>query len=638
MSVQQENAARISSLQGRNYRVINWLIEAIGRLSYVEKWIFISTVTAITSSLVIGLFYIMLRLVIKISAMLHGVHVETGLTDYSVLAIHSHNKFMIVVTLLLGAAISSIIVYKLEPEAEGAGAESVVEAYHFRAGSLRARIAAVKTVASALVLGMGGSAGPEGPSVQIGGSVGAFTASILKLGIEERRLALIAGAAAALSFIFQSPIGAAVFAAEILYEEVLEASALPPALLSSAIAYALSLHILGPEYKLPSILINDLLSLYSPAALGAYILLGLIEAVFAYAFVKIFYAIKERIDRLVEKGVINVYTKTIVGASLASLIGLGVPAVLGTGEELLGEMLSAFGAQEGVGQLVGLHGSILAILILLAVMKMLATSLTVGSGLSGGLLTPSLFIGAMVGQVTGIIIGPHIGLQPAVLAYVGMASLAGAAFKAPIGLAFFVAEIGGTPALIVPGLVASLTASLATRRVTFIKSALRKPLPPSTFTAESLLNILRRMGAKNINITIPSIAKRFTAIDWHASLRDAAAIIMRTGQRIVPIIDENRRVVGVLDPAYIGLDLSYMIKSSQPVIEVSLINAPIVRETDPLIRVLEEMVAHGVDYVIVVDKQYRYLGVIMFTDLLNAVLPYIATSLQQNSLSSRGVK
>jgi CIC family chloride channel protein len=635
VSVQQENDAQTLSLRRRNHRIVNWLIEAIGRLSYVEKWIFISTVTAITSSLAIGLFYIMLRLVIRISAMLHGVRVETGLTDYSMLAIHSHNRFMVVVTLLLGAAISSIIVYKLEPEAEGAGAESVVEAYHFRAGSLRARIAAVKTVASALVLGTGGSAGPEGPSVQIGGSVGAFTASVLRLGIEERRLALIAGAAAALSFIFQSPIGAAVFAAEILYEEVLEASALPPALLSSAIAYALSLHILGPEYKLPSLPINDLLSLYSPAALGAYILLGLIEALFAYAFVKIFYTIKERIDHLVEKGVINVYMKTLIGALLVSLIGLGVPAVLGTGEELLGEMLSAFGAQEGVGKLVGLHGSIIAVLILLAVMKMLATSFTVGSGLSGGLLTPSLFIGAMVGQVIGMMIGSRIGLQPAVLAYVGMASLAGAAFKAPIGLAFFVAEIGGTPALIVPGLISSLTASLATRRVTFIKSALRKPLPPSTFTAESLLNILRRMGARNIDITIPSITKRFVAVDWHASIRDAAVIIMRTGQRIVPIIDENGRVVGVLDPAYIGLDLSYMIKSDQPVIEVSLINAPIVKETDPLIRVLEEMVAHGVDYVIVVDKQYRYLGVIMFSDLLNAVIPYIATLLQQSSSAKR---
>jgi len=603
------------------------LNNVILRLGYVERWLFISTVTSVTASLVIGVFYLMLRGLIALSAQLHGVIIHEALTDYSLIAIHSSEKFLIPLLLLFGAAASSIIVYTFEPEAEGAGAESVVEAYHFKAGNLRGRIAAVKTVASALVLGTGGSAGPEGPAIQIGGSVGAFTASSLHLGIEERRVALIAGAAAALSFIFQSPVGAAIFATELLYEDVLEASALPPALLASTIAYALSLHILGPEYKLPSLHITNIISLYGLGALGSYIVLGLVEAVFAFAFVRLFYRIKTWFDTLVNEDKVNIYTKPLIGGAIVGIIGIFVPAILGTGEELLSSLLSAFAHAERVGGIVAMKYSILTILLVLAIMKMIATSLTVGSGLSGGLLTPSLFIGAMVGQFVGIVIGSHVGVAPVIFAYIGMASLAGAAFKAPIGLAFFVAEIGGTPALIVPALIASLTSALATRGVTFVVAALRKPLPPTVFTAESLLQMLRTGGIKSVNITIQSLTKRFTAVNWHSTLKEAAQIMVRTGQKIVPIVDDNNRVVGVLDPAYVGLDLGYMLRSEQSVIEVSLINAPIVRDTDPLIRVLEEMVAHGVDYVIVVDKTYRYKGVIVFEDVAQALMPYIAASI-----------
>ncbi len=592
---------------------------------------FISTVTAITASVVIGVFYWMLQGLIALSAHVHGIVLHETLTDYSLIAIHSREKILIPLILLMGAALSSLIVYTFEPEAEGAGAESVVEAYHFRAGNLRGRIAAIKTIASALVLGTGGSAGPEGPAIQIGGSVGAFTASSLHLGIEERRVALIAGAAAALSFIFQSPVGAAIFAAELLYEDVLEAAALPPALLASTIAYALSLHILGPEYKLPSLRISNIISLYSLGALGSYIVLGLIEAVFAFAFVKLFFYTKDWFDSLVKEKGLNIYVKPVLGAIMVGLVGVFVPAILGTGEELLSSLLSAFSHAAEVRPIVAMHYSIFLILLVLALMKMIATSLTVGSGLSGGLLTPSLFIGAMVGQLVGLILGHYVGVKPVIYAYIGMASLAGAAFKAPIGLAFFVAEIGGTPALIVPALIASLTSAIATRGVTFVTAALKKPLPPTVFTAESLLQMLRSGGVRQVNITIPSLAKRFTPVNWHSSLSDAARIMVQTGQKIIPIVDDNNRVVGVLDPAYVGLDLGYMLRSSQSVIEVSLINAPIVRDSDPLIRVLEEMVAHGVDYVIVVDKSYRYRGVIVFEDIVQALMPYIAASIPEQN-------
>lgn len=615
-------------------RVTSLVNSIVLRLGYVERWLFISTITAIAASLAIGVFYWMLKDIVALSAQLHGILLHRALTDYSLIAIHSRKKFLIPLVLLIGAAASSFIVYTFEPEAEGAGAESVIEAYHFKAGTLRGRIAAIKTIASALVLGTGGSAGPEGPAIQIGGSVGSFTATSLHLGIEERRIALIAGAAAALSFIFQSPVGAAIFATELLYEDVLEAAALPPALLASTIAYALSLHILGPEYKLPSLHIANIISLYSLGALGSYIVLGLIEAFFAFVFVKFFFTAKRWFNNIIERRNLSIYLKPIIGASIVGVIGIFVPAILGTGEELLSDLLSAFSHGREVQELIGMHYNLLVILLVLAIMKIIATSLTVGSGLSGGLLTPSLFIGAMVGQFVGVTLGRYLGVQAVIYAYIGMASLAGAAYKAPIGLAFFVAEIAGTPALIVPALIASLTSAIATRGVTFATAALKKPLPPTVFTAESLLQMLRSGEIGRINVTILSLVKRFTPVNWHATLRDAAKIMVQTGQKIIPIVDDNNRVVGVLDPAYVGLDLGYMMRSSQAVIEVSLINAPIVRENDPFIRVLEEMVAHGVDYVIVVDRSYRYRGVIVFEDVAQALMPYIAAGIPEKAEAS----
>ena len=588
------------------------------RLGPLERWLLISTITSLTASLAIGLFYVLLRVVIAASAYIHGLPNPSsflGVSDYSIVALESGNRIAIVVTLLGFTALASIIVYRFAPEAEGGGTDAVVEAYHHGAGRIRARVALVKAVASAFILGGGGSAGPEGPAVQIGGAAGSFSARLLGLSVEERKIALISGVAAALSFIFQSPVGSALFAVEILYMYDIEATALVPSLMASVIAYSLSIHILGPGYKLPSIPLHDVLTLYSFDALASYIMLGIYVAVFAHLYILLFRSAKDTFSRLVEEKKINIYMKPVIGAAVTSVIGILLPEILGTGEEYLSEQLHVF-------QHIGTASTLFIIyLILLAVAKLAATSLVVGSGGSGGLLAPGLYAGAMAGMAFGLLVHSYTGVPAALYAYLGMAALFGAASNIPLGMSFLVAEIGGSPVLIVPALVSSFSAYMLVRGVSIVESQLPHRIPPQIFTAEMLLGLVRERG---LCIKASEIAsKNVTVARWDEPLAEVARRMLSSRQRIAVVVDSDGRVVGVFDPAYAGIDLRYALKSSEQVSEVAIATAPTVPGSVCVSRVLEQMILYGTDYVVVVSQGRRFEGIIFLNDVVNVLVPQI---------------
>jgi CIC family chloride channel protein len=596
------------------------------KLGYFEHWLLITGITAFVSSLAIGLFYFMLKFIILISAWIHGILApgtgELEATDYAVIALMSENWLAIPVTILLFTSIASILVYKLAPEAEGAGTDPVVEAYHHAGGLIRPRVAIVKAIASALVLGGGGSAGPEGPAVQIGGAAASFASRLLHLRVEERKAAVIAGVAAALSFIFQSPVGAAMFAIEVLYVYDMETAALAPSLIASVLAYALSLHILGPQHKLPSITLPDPAVLYSFDSLASYILLGILMGALALLYIYVFKSTKKLFERLVEEKKISLYLKPLIGASAVALIGIVFPQVLGTGEEYLSEKLQEF-------QSVYVYDKALVIkLMMLAIAKIVATSLFVGSGGSGGLLAPGLFAGALSGMAFGLFVSSFTNVHPSVYAYLGMAALFGAASCTPLGMSFLVAEIGGTPALIVPALVSSLTANLVTMLNSIVESQLPRRVPPQVFTVESLLRVLREKG-----VCIPvkeAMSKSAVVAKWNEPISAVAERLISTGQRVAVVVSEDNVVVGVLDPAYAGIDIGYALRSREPVAEVTIASAPTVRVNDCIIRALEQMVLYGTEYVVVVDTKRRYQGIVYLEDVVNLMLPRMVSRRTQS--------
>jgi len=598
------------------------------RLGTVERWLLISGLTAVVASLSIGLFYVLLRVAIVASAYIHGVP-DPGeyihVSDYAVLAVRSHNIAAIFFTLALFSLAASIIVYRFAPEAAGGGTDAIVEAYHREAGLVRPRVAVVKAIASALLLGGGGSAGPEGPAVQIGGAAGSLVARLLRLSVEERKTALVAGVAAALSFIFQSPVGTALFAVEVLYEDDMEVDALVPSLLSSVIAYSLSLHILGPGYKLPSIKIPDLLTMYSFDALASYILLGIYAAVFGYMYIVFFRWSKNFFDQFAKSRGIDYRLKPVLGALASGVLAVFLPQILGTGEELLAESLREFQHGGHVPGPLPVESLFLALLAL-AVAKLLATSLVVGSGGSGGLLAPGIFAGAMAGQLFGLVISRYVGVPAAIYAYLGMAALFGGASKVPLGMSFLVAEIGGTPALIVPALVSSLTSALVLRGFTIVESQLPHRIAPQVFTAESILAFVKE---RRLCIKVEEVASsKPVIVRWDEPLSAAVRRLLASKQRIAVVVDDDGRVVGVLDPGYAGLDLRYAMLSNEPVASAIVASAPIVRMGECVSRALEQMLIYGSDYAIVTDSARRPQGIVTLDSIASVVMPYMVESIR----------
>ena len=357
-----------------------------------------------------------------------------------------HGFWFVPVATTLGGLISGALVYGLAPETEGHGTDTVVKAVHWTGSVLRARVAPVKMVASAITIGSGGSAGREGPTALIAAGFGSVYASLLHRPERERRLLVLMGMAAGLSAIFRSPIGTAIFAVEVLYGGMdFESDALIYCMLAAIVAYALNGWFVGwrPLFRVP----NNL-SATGLADYGWYLLLGAASGIVATILPEVFYRVRDAFAALP----IPAWTKPAVGGLALGLLALRLPQILGGGYGWI---------QEAIDGRLALH-----LLLILLVAKIVALSLTVSSGGSGGVFAPSLFVGAMLGGgLAGIFHHP-----PASLVIVGMAAVFGGAARVPIATLLMVAEMTGGYQLLVPaGLAVMLSFLIQLNLSSFFK-------------------------------------------------------------------------------------------------------------------------------------------------------------------------
>ncbi len=348
----------------------------------------------------------------------------------------THWYWWVPVSTTVGGLVAGFLVYTFAPEAEGHGTDAAVRAFHITAGRMRARVPLVKGIASAITIGSGGSAGREGPTAQIAAGVGSIVAGLFKLPDDERRYVILMGMAAGLSAIFKSPLGTAIFAVEILYSGMaFEGGALIYTLISAAVAYA----IIGAFHGFTPLFILKSVGIGSSYNLVWFAVLGLAAGVLGAVLPTVFYRIRDWFRGLH----IPNHFKPAIGGLALGLIGIALPPLLGGGYGYI-----QFALTGGAGLAVWF-------LLLLSLGKILALSLTIGSGGSGGVFAPSLYVGAMFGAAFAALLGLfHLEVNASALAVVGMAALFAGAARIPIASMVMVVEMTSGYQLIMPTMIA----------------------------------------------------------------------------------------------------------------------------------------------------------------------------------------
>jgi CIC family chloride channel protein len=424
----------------------------------------------------------------------------------------------------IGGLFSGLIVYTWAPEAEGHGTDALVDAFHNKDGHIRTRIPFIKSVASIITLATGGSAGREGPIAQIGGGFGSWLGRLLKLDTRERRLLLLAGCAGGLGAIFRAPLGGAITSMEVLYREDFETDAIVPCIISSVVSYSTFTIIFGhePIFATPSLSFTDARELLLYAALG------LVCVPVGWLYARSLYGLRDRVFRRLP---IKRHFVPALGGLLVGGLGLLTPKVLSGGYGVIQSAL--------VGEIP------LVMMAALALTKVFATSCTIGSGGSGGVFGPSLFIGAMLGGVVGKLGNlyfPGVVEHPTAFALVGMAGFFAGVAKAPIGALLMVSEMTRGYGLVVPLMFVSVITVLLSRRWGIYEMQVKNKFASPAHAGELTINVLQTMQVREIY----NPERPVTQLPLDMRFKDLKRLITLTRESFFPVVDDDFRLRGIL--------------------------------------------------------------------------------------------
>ena len=351
----------------------------------------------------------------------------------------------VIVVPAVGALAVVFLVRRFAPEAKGHGVPEVIDAVHFKRGVIRPQVAAVKALASSISIGSGGAVGREGPIIQIGSTFGSVLAGRLHLAEWQRLTLIAAGGGGGIAATFNTPIGGVLFAAEILLVEI-SARTLIPVMIATGTASLVGRAFFGnhPSFVIPALTLNQ--GPLPSVRLVAYVVLGLIVGGLAWLYTRSIYWAEDLFDKLpVNDYVRHTIGMLLVGVTIFVLVRtMGHYYVEGVGYATIQDILD--GALTAGGTL-----------LLLALLKLLATALTLGSGASGGVFSPALFTGAAMGGVFASAVNavvPSMAVNPANAAVVGMACMVGASTGASVTAVVMVFEMTRDYHVIIPLIIA----------------------------------------------------------------------------------------------------------------------------------------------------------------------------------------
>jgi len=396
----------------------------------------------------------------------------------------------------VGGLLCGLLVYTFAPEAEGHGTDAMVRAFHSQGGRIRGRVPLIKTVASVLTIGTGGSAGREGPIAQIGAGFGSFLADKLKMSEWERRMLILAGAGAGIGAIFRAPLGGALFAVEVLYcSTAIEFSAIVPCVVASVVAYSVFGHLFGlggHAFTTPS----DL-AFGGAKELPFYLAFAVVCAAAGFLYVWLFYGTRDWIFRRMR---IPNHVKPAIGGLALGVIAFFLPEIMAGGYGYIQHAINGEPIRPDV-PLSDVAGT-LQLLALLALAKIMATSFTISSGGSGGVFAPSLFVGAMLGGAFGHLCNwmfPGVAPDPAAFVLVGMGGFFAGVAKVPLTALIMVSEMSGSYGLLVPlMLVSVISVAVLSSRWSLYEEQVSSLIDSPAHLGDFVVDVLEGMKVRQV--------------------------------------------------------------------------------------------------------------------------------------------
>jgi len=520
---------------------------------------------------------------------------------------------------IVGGLFVTLLVTKFAPEAQGHGVPEVMDAIYYREGRIRPAVAVVKSLASAISIGSGASVGREGPIIQIGASLGSTFGQVFRMAPWQRITLVAAGAGAGIAATFNTPIGGVMFAIELMMPEVSTRTFLPVALATGTATFIGNL-LLGPQpaFAVPNLALTGDHAVSAPALL-LFALLGGIMGVAATAFVKGLPAAEDLFDRIK-----NPYLRHAIGMLVIGLLIYGLQR--GFGHYYV----------EGVGyatvQAILLGQITLVILPLLFVGKLFATSVSIGSGASGGIFSPSLYMGATLGGAFGALVSvihPVAGAAPEAFAMVGMAAMVGGGTGAAMTAIAMVFEMTRDYGIVMPMILAvalsiGVRRMLARENIYTIKLASRGHFVPKALHANMFL-VRHANEVMDADVLVLPASTDFDAFLKQPEHKGALKhVVVIDDDRVVGVLRVNTGIRRGLEATYTGVTLG----------DVAQKNFTIAHEDDIAFDVIDRMWREDAAMAVVVRnvtivRAADVLGIISKEHIANSVAesirPYAAS-------------
>jgi CIC family chloride channel protein len=501
---------------------LRWFYTQLDRFRHSE--FIMGTTLSILVGIVAGLSAVLFRWLINF---FHNLFFINGADILSFMG----QYYVIIIPAIGGLIIGAIIYLTRTSETKGHGVPEVMAAVAIAGGRIRTRVAAIKILVSSICIGSGGSVGREGPIVQIGSTIGSILGQRLHLSQDWVKSLVACGAAGGISATFNAPIAGVFFATEVILGRFLPRR-FGFVVMSSVVASVVAHAFLGNEitFQIPAYTLNSYWELF------LYFLLGILSAFVAVLFIRILNRSEDIFDWIK----IPEYLKPGLGGIAIGLVGFYNPHLFGVG-------------YEGVEQ--ALHGNIgVLMLFTLLLLKIVATSITLGSGGSGGVFAPSLFMGAMFGGLFGSIANyllPNIASPSGAYALVGMAAVFSAAARAPITAIIIIFEMTRDYAIILPLMLAVVVG-------TFIAHQLN----PLSIYGEKLnrrgIQVRSREAGDVLEkVRVDEVMTRdFPSVTPDMSLSDVLSMLIESRHHGFPVTNEDGQLTGIITLADVESRLS----------------------------------------------------------------------------------